>query len=438
MIYSEFAVQSENFKGVPNGWKLIQPVNFIVGENSAGKTSFLDLLSVLDSANFALTNKILGSVDGLDDPEDIITRYGNNKTIKVGYVGKVETEDDGIQFAGKIASYKKKSDELELETVTIFDRRSAFKTQLRGRTYFSKRFDLDSEDPNLSDACALADEAHHDSGRGYTKLLELGPEGPAPDYQDWFQATMQSRFQLAKNYQGSRKLRAFAAVEGQPLRILRYGPIRGEAERLFFGSTEKDFDPSGSHYPFRLKSLSDKKAASLDAIKAFGKASGLFDDIRVQPLRGGKQGSAFSILYKKYNTEFYSNELGYGLGQIIPIVTDTVSSNGDRTFLIQQPEVHLHPKAQAAFGSLLPKISERGVTFVIETHSDFIIDRFRMERAINKSNHKAQILFFYKPEGADRPIFETITISQDGLTEEMPEEYREFFVKEALAKFESL
>ena len=48
-------------------------------------------------------------------------------------------------------------------------------------------------------------------------------------------------------------------------------------------------------------------------------------------------------------------------------------------FLLQQPEVHLHPQAQAALGTLFCQVAAGGRQLIIETHSDYIIDRVRMD-----------------------------------------------------------
>ena len=66
-------------------------------------------------------------------------------------------------------------------------------------------------------------------------------------------------------------------------------------------------------------------------------------------------------------------------------------------FLLQQPEVHLHPTAQAALGSLFCEIAGRDRQIIVETHSDYIIDRVRMDVRDKKTNLKPEdvsILFF--------------------------------------------
>ena len=72
-------------------------------------------------------------------------------------------------------------------------------------------------------------------------------------------------------------------------------------------------------------------------------------------------------------------DVGYGVSQVLPIITELFRDSQTSMFLLQQPEVHLHPSAQAALGSLFCKIAARNRQLVVETHSDRLLDRVRMD-----------------------------------------------------------
>ena len=72
-------------------------------------------------------------------------------------------------------------------------------------------------------------------------------------------------------------------------------------------------------------------------------------------------------------------DVGYGVSQVLPIVTELLRPNGAKQFLFQQPEVHLHPSAQASLGSLFCTVAASGRQLIVETHSDHLIDRVRMD-----------------------------------------------------------
>jgi predicted ATPase len=69
--------------------------------------------------------------------------------------------------------------------------------------------------------------------------------------------------------------------------------------------------------------------------------------------------------------------------------------------------------------------------FLIETHSDYLVDRVRQEVA--KGTIKAedvQILFFHKPKLAT--TVHQITLDENGNVQQAPDDYRVFFMQETL------
>jgi predicted ATPase len=100
--------------------------------------------------------------------------------------------------------------------------------------------------------------------------------------------------------------------------------------------------------------------------------------------------------------------------------------------LVQQPEVHLHPQAQAALGSFLATSAGTGAArYVVETHSDYIVDRVAM--AIRDPKHPlapndVSLLFFEAEESGVR--VHTLKFSETGDVVDPPPGYRRFFLDE--------
>ncbi len=109
----------------------------------------------------------------------------------------------------------------------------------------------------------------------------------------------------------------------------------------------------------------------------------MFDEISVRSL-GNSDGDLFQLLIRKFGRRRKGRprnliDVGYGISQVLPTLTELFRANGPTTFLLQQPEVHLHPSAQAALGTLFCQIAAAGKQLVVETHSDYLIDRVRMD-----------------------------------------------------------
>lgn len=124
-------------------------------------------------------------------------------------------------------------------------------------------------------------------------------------------------------------------------------------------------------------------------------------------------------------------DVGYGVSQILPIIVDVLRAEEEGTFLLQQPEVHLHPQAQAELGSFLATLATTtGKRFVVETHSDYLVDRIRMDirDRRNIEPKDVQILYFERQNGKVK--VHPIEIDENGNLESVPKGYRSFFLEE--------
>ena len=68
---------------------------------------------------------------------------------------------------------------------------------------------------------------------------------------------------------------------------------------------------------------------------------------------------------------------GFGLAQVFPIVVAALSARREDLLLVENPEVHLHPAAQATMGGFLVEVAAAGVQVILETHSDHVLNGVR-------------------------------------------------------------
>jgi predicted ATPase len=99
---------------------------------------------------------------------------------------------------------------------------------------------------------------------------------------------------------------------------------------------------------------------------------------------------------------------------------------------MQQPEVHLHPRAQAELGTFLTRlVSEKRHRFVVETHSDHLVDRIRLEIKNGSLGAEAVAILFFERVGSHTRIHD-ITVDTKGNVTGQPDTYRRFFLEEEL------
>jgi ABC-type uncharacterized transport system ATPase subunit len=66
-------------------------------------------------------------------------------------------------------------------------------------------------------------------------------------------------------------------------------------------------------------------------------------------------------------------DVGFGVSQVLPVVVALLSANPGQLLYVEQPEIHLHPRAQVAMARLLVNAAKRGVVTVVETHSSLVL-----------------------------------------------------------------
>jgi len=233
-----------------------------------------------------------------------------------------------------------------------------------------------------------------------------------------------------------RRLRRVIRHDGRTRQKFRaFAPIRETPQRVYLheSSFAASHDYRGVHTATKLMKLSQGKTPAWDSLKQdlekFGQEAGLFESIIPHPLISRSQ-YPFEIRLKTQQGRT-SNlcDVGYGVSQILPLLVDFLLSKENSGFLVQQPEVHLHPKAQAEFGTLIANLATKGRSFVVETHSDFILERIGLEIKMGNLKKENVVILFFDPQEPE-VVVHPIVLSDDGSPLDAPPSYRAFFLEE--------
>ncbi|MGI4763160.1 MAG: AAA family ATPase [Janthinobacterium lividum] len=66
-------------------------------------------------------------------------------------------------------------------------------------------------------------------------------------------------------------------------------------------------------------------------------------------------------------------DVGIGVSQVLPILVALIAAQEGQIVYVEQPELHLHPRAQVAMGEMLAEAANRGVRVIVETHSSLLL-----------------------------------------------------------------
>ena len=66
-------------------------------------------------------------------------------------------------------------------------------------------------------------------------------------------------------------------------------------------------------------------------------------------------------------------DVGFGVSQVLPVLVAVIVAEPGRLVYLEQPELHLHPRAQVALARVLGDAAKRGVRVIVETHSSLLL-----------------------------------------------------------------
>ncbi len=122
--------------------------------------------------------------------------------------------------------------------------------------------------------------------------------------------------------------------------------------------------------------------------------------------------------------------MGFGITYTLPIVISLLSAKPGHLVLLENPEAHLHPRAQSKIGELIARTAASGVQVIFETHSDHVLNGVRMavkDKRLGADD--ASILFFDRVAGSLRARVTPLQMDADGRIDQWPVGFFDEFEK---------
>ncbi len=176
------------------------------------------------------------------------------------------------------------------------------------------------------------------------------------------------------------------------------GPMRVPPERtiLFTGEKRSRIGAHGENASNILAMDSIRRGKEKRGIKQeivdWLQKAGIAGDININLLSDRH----YEIKIQNEQTKEYQNyaDVGYGNSQVIPILVGGFNMAKNSTYIMEEPEIHLHPKAQAELGDFLIRLHKKQVQAIVETHSEHMILRLQQHVASKKISN-GDVIFYY-------------------------------------------
>jgi predicted ATPase len=386
-------------------------INLFFGPNNSGKSSLLSSINLLSqtlqSRDSNVSILLNGNLEELGTFRDIVFKNEVKRTIKIGIGVEVEigrpyrtkeiVKDGYFQVEFK---YRPRRRDIVLEStetqIPIGTARLITKSTSPGRHKFSY-FDANGED--------ITDKITRVKRRLSHFIPNFGYTGRFPEKQ----------FKLIRDIFEFNFSWAEWIEEG-----LEYiGPFRESPERtyLFSGESpdsvgirgEKAIDMLVMDYLTKGK---EKKNIIGDVSKWLNQCD-ISSNIEVKSLTDRH----YEIRLSHSRTGESENlaDVGFGCSQILPILIAGFNLGKGQIFIVEQSEIHLHPKAQAELGSFFCDLSKRNIQTFIETHSEHLLLRIQSHIAAGDINPEdVKVYYVFANKETDRKEVEEIKLNKNG------------------------
>ncbi|AVN60977.1 AAA family ATPase [Mesoplasma florum] len=205
-----------------------------------------------------------------------------------------------------------------------------------------------------------------------------------------------------------------------------------------------------------------KNLGTKTKVNLFFKESGMLDEIFINKVerKGNLIYDLYTPNYKKNGKKMNLSISGEGISQVLPILTKLTTNNS--YFFAEQPELHLHPKAQSQLGKFFAIDQKNNIKefnrknfkndyknnslenyfgfpmkqYFVETHSLYFINGYRIflseDNTKNNENQEVMgnMIFIYPT--AEGSAIENIKILKNGKFLGKTSKFNNFFLEESL------
>ena len=150
---------------------------------------------------------------------------------------------------------------------------------------------------------------------------------------------------------------------------------------------------------------------------------GLIQDFRVAEIAKDSNRWQARVRIQKGGTEALLTDVGFGVSQVLPVVTLLQYVPTGSTVILEQPEIHLHPLAQANLADvIINAATHRKVQVILESHSEHLL--LRLQRRVAEESISADDINLYfcdSPNGISR--LQPLNLDLFGQIQNWPENF---------------
>ena len=211
------------------------------------------------------------------------------------------------------------------------------------------------------------------------------------------------------DYQNAGFLSSLAlAFEELMHRIYYLGPLRAYPYRTYGWSGEQpqDVGRQGDDTVAALlaarkrgtpisRGAGRKRQALEERVAQWLKDLGVIHSFKVRQVAPGRKEYEVKVRTTAQAAEVSLLDVGFGVSQVLPVLTLCYYAPKGSTIILEQPEIHLHPSVQAGLADVfVDAIKWREVQIIVESHSEHLLRRLQRRIAEEKLLAENTALYF--------------------------------------------
>ena len=183
------------------------------------------------------------------------------------------------------------------------------------------------------------------------------------------------------------------------------GPLReAPARRYFYDDVVNDIGIKGENAAYLLLNEGNTQGMYhlpndyLGEMSLQEAAQSWLEYMGIQGLKVNNDKDIYRVVLSDTNTKSVLvniADVGFGISQVFPIILEGLRMPEDSTLVLEQPEIHLHPKLQMQLSDYMIAMARQDKGFVVETHSDHIINRLVRRIVEDETGRLADMIQIY-------------------------------------------
>ena len=378
-------LQFTNFKTWPQAKLNFGRITGLFGTNSSGKTSLIQFCLLLKQTKEATDRGVILALNGpyvnLGVYHDMVHNHEDARQLDWELTFSRDKELLLVDPSKKRTEAFAKGRQIKIES-KIASRDGVLRAEFLRYTLGKINFSLSPK----SSGGAEFDLVAHSTDFKFLRTQGRPWQLPGPIKSYAFPDQARTYFQNASFLSDLE-----AALEGQLDSIYYLGPLREFPHRdyLWARSRPKDVGPRGDQAIDAI--LAATAAGELrnrvrkgtlkpfqEMIAYWLKEMGLIHNFKVVEIAKGSNRWQAKIQVRKGGTEVLLTDVGFGVSQVLPVITLLQYVPEGSTVILEQPEIHLHPLAQANLADAIVNAAlHRNVQVIVESHSEHLLLRLQ-------------------------------------------------------------